>query len=129
MTEQACTQELPLTGQQETFDSSPALTIADENSATAISNKGKLSETLTDQFFDEIQAHEDGTKSGKCLLCQTVVKQSTSSTFNYGRHIQRKHKKEMDEWKLALGNKKSDNAKKQPTLQQLFGQRSKSPST
>jgi hypothetical protein len=35
--------------------------------------------------------------------------------------VQRKHTKEMDKWKIALGTKKSGTSKKQPTIRQSFG--------
>ncbi|CAF4068078.1 unnamed protein product, partial [Rotaria sordida] len=69
-----------------------------------------------------IQTDSDGTKFAKCLLCNIIVKQSSNSTYNYGRHVQRKHKTEMDQWKAEVECKKSENVKKQPTIQESFGQ-------
>ena len=81
-----------------------------------------MASTILEQFFDEVKKDDADTKFAKCLLCRTIVKQSTTSTYNYGRHVQRKHKKEMDQWKIGLETKKLDTDKKQPTIRQSFEQ-------
>ena len=96
--------------------------VADNNDTISLYNAEKTANTILDQFFDEIKSYDDGTKSAKCLLCRTIVKQSTTSTYNYGRHVQRKHTKEMDQWKIKLETKVSSTDKKQPTIRQSFGQ-------
>ena len=42
----------------------------------------------------------------------SYVRQSVSSTYNYERHVQREHWKEMAEWKTRLETKESDTSKK-----------------
>jgi hypothetical protein len=100
--------------------------IVDNNHIMQLNNTEKTVNTVLEKFFNDIKTNNDGTKSAKCLLCGIIVKQSSTSTYNYGRHVQRKHQKEMDQWKAEVECKKSDNVKKQPTIQQSFGQRSKS---
>ena len=97
-------------------------TVIDDDILIPLHNLEKIANTVLEQFFDEIRTDGDGTRFAKCLLCHTVVKQSTSSTFNYGRHIQRKHSQEMNKWKAALENKRSNMAKKQPSIRRSFEQ-------
>ncbi|CAF1246540.1 unnamed protein product, partial [Didymodactylos carnosus] len=92
------------------------------NNTISLYNAEKMASTIVEQFFDEIKTYDDGTKSAKCLIGRTIVKQSTTSTYNYGRHVQRKHTKEMDKCKIALETKKSDTSKKQPMIRRSFGQ-------
>jgi hypothetical protein len=96
--------------------------VVDSNNTMSLYNSEKVANTILEQFFDEIKTYDDGTKSAKCLICRIIVKQSASSTYNYGRHVQRKHTKEMDKWKISLETKKADTSKKQPTIRQLIGQ-------
>ena len=104
--------------------SSPIL-IDEDDIPIPLDNLEKIANTVLEQFFNEIRIEEDGTKFAKCLLCHTVVKQSTSSTFNYGRHVQRKHSQEMNKWKVALESKRSIIAKKQPSIRRSFEQSGK----
>ena len=115
------------TEQDDDFSESSPHVVVVNNDTVPSYNVEKIANTVLEQFFDELKTYDDGTKSAKCLLCRTVVKQSTSSTYNYGRHIQRKHTKEMDQWRKGLENKGSDSGKKQPTIPQSFGQRGKLP--
>lgn len=100
--------------------SSPIL--IDDDILIPLDNLEKIANTILEQFFNEIRIDGDGTRVAKCLLCHTVVKQSTSSTFNYGRHIQRKHSQEMNKWKAALESRRSIIAKKQPSIRRSFEQ-------
>ena len=111
--------------QNDDHDESSSPVVVDSNDAISLYNAEVVADTVLEQFFDELKTHDDGTKSAKCLVCRTVVKQSTSSTYNYGRHVERKHKTQMDQWKVTLHNKEKVKDKKQPTIQQSFGQRSK----
>ncbi|CAF4847097.1 unnamed protein product, partial [Rotaria sp. Silwood2] len=111
-----------LAEQDDSSNDSSSLIVVDHHDTLPMDNTEKVANSVLEQFFDEIKMHDDGTKSAKCLICRTIVKQSTTSTYNYGRHVHRKHSKEMNEWKLRLENKKSNNTKKQPTIEKSFGQ-------
>ncbi len=76
--------------------------VVDDNNTLLFYNAEKMANTVVEQFFDEMKTNDDGIKSAKCLLCRTIMKQSTTSTYNYGRHVQCKHSKEMDKWKIGL---------------------------
>lgn len=102
-------------------DISPSIVLDNDESTLSYSAE-KMANSVVEQFFGEIQTNDDDTKFAKCLLCRTIVKQSSTSTYNYGRHVQRKHAKEMDKWKGELETKKSNVEKKQPTIRQSFGQ-------
>ena len=106
-----------------TDGSSSDITVVD-NDSVAFDNEKNLNFVL-EKFFKDLKTHDDGSKSARCILCDTIVKQSTSSTYNYGRHVHRKHNKEMQLWKAELVSRKVDDQKKQPTINQSFGQRCK----
>ncbi|CAF1080218.1 unnamed protein product [Adineta ricciae] len=93
------------------------------NDPAAFDNDKSLN-TVLEQFFKDLKTLDDGSKSARCILCSTIVKQSTTSTYNYGRHVHRKHKKEMELWKAEVVSRKVDDQKKQPTINQSFGQQS-----
>ncbi len=109
------------------FDELSSITVIDNSNPIPIPFiNEKKANTVLEKFFGDIKKHDDGTKSAKCLLCNKIVKQSTTSTFNYGRHVHRKHSKEMEQWKSEMESRKTDNSNKQPTIRQLFSTKRKS---
>jgi len=95
-----------LTEQDDDYNEPSSPIVVDHDDTLPLYNTEKMANNVLEQFFDEIKTHDDGTKSAKCLLCRTVVKQSTTSTYNYGRHVHRKHTKEMDKWNLPSFKRK-----------------------
>ena len=77
---------------------SSSVIIIDRDDRLASYDASKAAKNVLRQFFHAVQTDGDGIKSVKCLLCRMVIKQSTDSTFNYERHIERKHKLEFDQW-------------------------------
>ncbi|CAF3274319.1 unnamed protein product [Rotaria socialis] len=114
-----------LAEQDDDSNTSSSSVVIDASDILPSYNHEKIANSVVEQFFYELKTHDDGTKSAKCLLCRSIVKQSTTSTYNYGRHVYRKHMKETNKWKLALDSKKSNKSTKQSTVQQSFGQRSR----
>ncbi|CAF2164772.1 unnamed protein product [Rotaria magnacalcarata] len=112
-----------LAEQDDDSNTSSSSVVIDASDILPSYNHEKIANSVVEQFFCELKTHDDGTKSAKCLLCHSIVKKSTTSTYNYGRYVYRKHKKETNKWKLALDTKKSNNSTKQSTVQQSFGQR------
>ncbi|CAF4794943.1 unnamed protein product [Rotaria socialis] len=112
-----------LAEQDDDSNTSSSSVVIDASDILPSYNHEKIANSVVEQFFYELKTHDDGTKSAKCLLCHSIVKQSTTSTYNYGRHVYRKHMKETNKWKLALDSKKSNKSTKQSTVQQSFGQR------
>lgn len=102
--------------------------ILGRNDDSLSKNEDKEGNTVLEKFFHDVTAHADGTKSAKCVICKAIVKQSTSSTFNYGRHVQRKHQKAFEAWKSEVESRKAEKPN-QPTIQESFSQRSKKSST
>ena len=106
-------------------DSSSIILVA--NNDSSLINDDKQGNTVLEKFFWEVTTHADGAKPAKCVICKAIVKQSTSSTYNHGRHVQRKHQKAFEAWKSEVESRKVDNAK-QPSIQQSFSQKSKASS-
>lgn len=116
--------ELSLSENDDDTNESSSPIIIDDNTTLPSYNSEKMANTALQQFFYNIRTHDNGTKSAKCLLCHTIVKQSTTSTYNYGRHVERKHSTEMNKWKSRLQNNNLNSSRKQPTIQQSFAKKS-----
>ncbi|CAF1676556.1 unnamed protein product [Rotaria magnacalcarata] len=114
-----------LAEQDDDSNTSSSSVVIDASDILPSYNHEKIANSVVEQFFCELKTHDDGTKSAKCLLCHSIVKKSTTSTYNYRRYVYRKQKKGTNKWKLALDTKKSNNSTKQSTVQQSFGQRSR----
>ena len=90
------------------------------NDDSQVKYDDKQMNTVLEKFFRDVTTHADGTKSAKCALCKTIVKQSTTSTFNYGRHVQRKHQAAFESWRSNTERRKAE-SQKQPTIHQSLG--------
>lgn len=100
-----------------------SIVVIDSDDRTSLYDVKKVAPHVLQQFFDDVRT-DDGVKSARCLLCDIIIKQSTESTFNYKRHVERKHKVEMDRWQAELEMKEKVKDKKQMKLQQSFVRKS-----
>jgi hypothetical protein len=103
---------------------SSSVIVLDSDDRTAYYDASKTAKHVLQQFFHAVQSESDSIKSAKCLICRMVIKQSTESTFNYKRHIERKHKMEMDQWQIELEMKKQVELKKQVKVRESFVRKS-----
>lgn len=99
--------------------SSPEMAI-ESGDCVALYDATKTASHVLQQFFHAIETENNGIKSAKCLICRMIVKQSPDSTFNYKRHVERKHKVELDQWQAALQMKKRGEDKKQAKVRESF---------
>ena len=60
-------------------------TVVDNNNTIPLYNAEKMASTILEQFFDEVKKDDVDTKFAKCLLCRTIVKQSTTSPSKHRR--------------------------------------------
>lgn len=58
-------------------------------------DNSKLTSSCLTPFFGSYSSEN---KSAVCLLCNTVVKKSGDSTFNFVRHVKRHHVQHYIEW-------------------------------
>ncbi|CAM4986420.1 unnamed protein product, partial [Rotaria socialis] len=58
--------------------------------------KMKIGRHGLEQYYDDLKEYTAGDMKGKtsvtCILCKDIVWLVKTSTSNYGRHLQRKHK-------------------------------------
>lgn len=98
--------------------SSPVIII--DNDRNSLYDANKVADHILQQFFNDVHTGNDGIKSAQCLLCRVVIKQSAESTFNYKRHIERRHTSQLDRWRAALIMKKKIGGNKQLTVRECF---------
>jgi hypothetical protein len=124
MSKEACDLSPPSLDHNDDVARSSSIIVIDSDDRTPLYDATKVANHVLQQFFDDVHTDEDGIKSAKCLLCRMIIKQSTESTFNNKRHVERKHRSEMDRWQTALEMKKKVEGKKQPKVQQSFVRKS-----
>lgn len=76
-------------------------------------DNSKLASSCLTQFFSSYSSEN---KSAVCLLCNTVVKKSGDSTFNFVRHVKRHRVQDYIEWSNRLATKEEKNVSQQPDI-------------
>ena len=95
------------------------------NPGTSFASKPKIGRNGLERYFHEFKEYLTGEHKGKtsavCSLCKEMVWHTKNVTSNYGRHLQRKHKGEFEEWTDAVKAKSNASDQlKQPTLQEAI---------
>ena len=102
------------------IDDADAILEPTAHSGVIVKDKGvqyddtKITTTCLNQFFANYNGE---TKSASCLICNSTVKKSGDSTFNFVRHVKRHHLGAYNEWKKNLTMKEEKSQLKQPSIQ------------
>ena|ERR1700722_7236597 len=98
MSKEVCDLSSPSVEDNDDIARSSSIIVIDGDERMSLYDANKVANHVVQQFFDDIRTDDDGIKSAKCLLCCAIIKQSTESSFNYKRHVEHKHRSEMDRW-------------------------------
>lgn len=76
-------------------------------------DQNKIASTCLGQFFKNYDVEKH---SASCCLCNTAVKKSGDSTFNFIRHVKRHHPSAYNDWKKNLAAKQEQTNLKQTSI-------------